>query len=131
MTQTLEQMMAAANAVIDTVAAHDAIERLADPQTAFVDVRNPSERNELGRIPGSLSAPRGHLEFYACPGSAMHNPVFSSGKRLLLYCASGGRSTLAAKTLKDMGVPNVAHIAGGFSAWLEAGGATISGPEGE
>jgi rhodanese-related sulfurtransferase len=52
----------------------------------------------------------------------MYSPAFDESKKLVLYCASGGRSTLAAKTLMDMGYTNVCHIAGGFSAWNEAGG---------
>ena len=51
-----------------------------------------------------------------------HDPIFNDGSSLILYCATGGRSTLATKTLIDMGVLNVAHIAGGFAAWKEAGG---------
>lgn len=122
----IEQLMAVANAVIDTVAVHDAIAYLEDPNVVFVDIRDATERAQVGEIPGAVHAPRGFLEFYADPAAAMHNPVFASGKRLLLFCASGGRSTLAAKTLFDMGVPNVAHIAGGFGAWREAGGAIES-----
>ena len=57
----------------------------------------------------------------------MHKTELSSGKRLVLYCASGGRSALAAKTLQDMGVDNVCHIAGGFTAWVESGGLVDSG----
>ncbi len=124
MTQNLEHMMAAPNAVIDTVAVHDAIEWLGNPNIVFVDIRNVDELAENGQIPDALHAPRGHLEFLVDPQSSMHNPVFASGKRLVLYCASGGRSTLAAKTLVDMGVPNVAHIAGGYGAWREADGPT-------
>jgi len=126
MKEDLEHMMATANAVIDTIAVHDAIASLDDSEIAFIDLRDEMEVKEHGEIPGAMSARRGHLEFYADPKSAMHNPVFASGKRLLLFCASGGRSTLAAKTLYDMGIPNVAHIAGGFGAWCEAGGPIVS-----
>ena len=119
---TVQEMLASANAVIDTISVHDAIANIDDPNIVFVDLRDASERAEAGEIPGAEHAPRGHLEFYADPATAMHNPVFASGKRLILFCASGGRSSLAAKTLLDMGVPNVAHIAGGFGAWKEAGG---------
>ncbi len=122
MNQTVEHLMAEANAVIATVAVNDAIAALTNPDVVFVDLRDATERSQHGQIPNAVYAPRGHLEFYADPATAMHNPVFASGKRLLLYCASGGRSTLAAKTLVDMGLPNIAHIAGGFGAWKEAGG---------
>ena len=64
------------------------------------------------------------LEFFADPESPMHNEAFSSGKKLVVFCGSGGRSALASKTLKDMGFHNVVHIAGGFTAWLQVGGPT-------
>jgi len=115
-------MIAAANAVIDTVPVHEAIAFLEDDDVIFIDIRDDGERADYGQIPGAVIAPRGYLEFLADTASAMHNPVFASGNRLVLYCASGGRSTLAAKTLYDMGIPRVAHIAGGFSAWQEAEG---------
>jgi len=73
-------------------------------------------------IPGAEPAPRGMLEFYADPESPYHKPVFASGKTLLLYCASAGRSALAARTLEEMGLEKVAHVAGGFRAWLAANG---------
>lgn len=122
MKQNIQHLMASAKAVIDTVSVHDAIECFSDSDTVFVDLRDSIERAEHGEIPGAQHAPRGSLEFYADPDAAMHNAVFSSGKRLILFCASGGRSALAAKTLYDMGIPNVAHLAGGIAAWREAGG---------
>ncbi len=75
-----------------------------------------------GRIPGAVHAPRGFLEFIADPASPMHKPELSSGKRLMIYCGSGGRSVLATKTLVDMGLDKVANIAGGFQAWVGTGG---------
>ena len=77
------------------------------------------------RSKNAVHAPRGLLEFYADPATRIHNPVFASGKKLVVFCATGGRSTLAAKTLVDMGVPNVVNLAGGFSAWREAGGRVL------
>jgi rhodanese-related sulfurtransferase len=61
------------------------------------------------------------LEFWAAPESPYHKPVFAQGKRLVLFCAAGWRSALATKTLQDMGLPDVAHIGGGFSGWKTAG----------
>jgi len=87
----------------------------------FIDIREGDER-EQGTIAGSVHVPRGFLEFHADPESQMHNPVFASGDRLILFCASGGRSALAAKTLVDMGFEDVCHVAGGMAAWREAGG---------
>jgi rhodanese-related sulfurtransferase len=122
----LQKMLAEANAVIATISVHDALSLVDDPDTAFVDIRETVERQQNGVIPSAVHAPRGFLEFIADPQGPMHNEVFSSGKRLILFCATGGRSTLASKTLMDMGFENVAHIAGGFAAWREAGGKTDS-----
>ena len=121
------KLIAEANAVIDTVAVHDAIPMLGDEDVAIIDIRDDTERAQNGEIPRAIHAPRGLLEFLADPETALHKPVFSSGKTLLLFCATGGRSTLAAKTLMDMGLSNVAHIGGGFAAWLEAGGPVDNG----
>lgn len=117
-----QQMMAAANAVIDTISIHDAMDCFSDSQFAFIDVRDDSERDATGQIPGAVSASRGFLEFIVDPSMPMHNPVFSSDKKLIVFCATGGRSTLATKTLIDMGLHNVQNMAGGFAAWKEAGG---------
>ena len=77
----------------------------------FVDVRERAE-HDAGAIAGAVAAPRGFLEFIADPTSPMHNAALSSGKRLVIYCASGGRSALAAKTLQDMGYSEVANLTG-------------------
>jgi rhodanese-related sulfurtransferase len=118
-----KQLLAEANAQIETVSVRDALTLVGDPDTVFVDIRHSDERDKSGSVSGAVHAPRGFLEFFADPESPMHRAEFGSGKRLVVYCASGGRSALAAKTLQDMGVPKVCHMAGGFSAWQEAGGA--------
>jgi len=119
-----KKMMAEANAVIETMAVKDAIEAYDDSDIVYVDVRETVEREKSGAIAGSLHVPRGFLEFMADPESPMHKPELMSGKLLVLYCASGGRSAFSAKTLIDMGydADRVCHIAGGFQAWQEAGG---------
>lgn len=66
--------------------------------------------------------PRGFLEFQADPTSPTHKPELGGSKKLVLYCGSGNRSALGAKTLKEMGITNVAHVAGGFAALQQAGG---------
>jgi rhodanese-related sulfurtransferase len=102
----------------------EAAARLAnDPDVVFVDVRDQGEREKTGTIKGAAHAPRAFLEFLADPASERHLSVFSSDKRFVLFCASGGRSALAAKTLKDMGLARVAHIAGGLPAWTARLGA--------
>ena len=114
-------MIASANAVIDTVSVHDALPLASDENVVFVDVREAGERAQ-GTIPGSIHAPRGFLEFIADPQGPMHKAEFASCKRLVIFCASGGRSAMSTKTLVDMGIKNAINMAGGMAAWREAGG---------
>jgi rhodanese-related sulfurtransferase len=92
-------------------------------EALVVDLREPEERAQNGAVPGATNAPRGMLEFYADPSSAYHRPEFEPARRTILYCASGGRSALAVETLQHMGYTSVAHLDGGFKAWLASGGA--------
>ena len=115
------QMLAEANAAIDNLSVKEALGKLGDPSTVFVDVREAQER-AAGHIPGSVHAPRGFLEFIADPEGPMHNPAIEPDKQIVVYCGSGGRSALAAKTLREMGFPRVCSLVGGISAWTEAGG---------
>lgn len=121
-TRGVRQLVAEANAAIDTVSVSDALVMHGEADVVFVDVRETVEIEQAGSIAGAMHAPRGFLEFMADPESPLHKPELASGARLLLYCASGGRSALAARSLVDMGMENVAHVAGGFAAWKEAGG---------
>lgn len=88
----------------------------------LVDLRDVREITREGRIPGSYHVPRGMLEFWIDPESVYHHETLSSADELVLYCNLGWRSALAAKTLQDMGIPNVAHIGGGIEAWRDQGG---------
>ena len=95
--------------------------RLHDPNVQIVDIRDPRELEREGTVPGALLAPRGMLEFWVDPESPYFKPVFADeGKEFILFCGAGWRSALATKTLKDMGMTNVAHIDGGFAAWKKA-----------
>jgi len=87
----------------------------------LVDLREPAEIAETGKISGSLHVPRGMLEFRADPASPYHIDGFDPERRTILHCASGARSALAAAALQDMGYTNVAHVDGGFKAWVAAG----------
>ena len=87
----------------------------------LVDLREPQERETTGVIAGAVSAPRGMLEFYADPSLPYHKEEFDPERRIILHCASGGRSALGAATLQEMGYKNVAHLDGGFKAWQESG----------
>ena len=120
-------LLGQANAEIDTISIEEAKRQVGAEDILFVDVRETQEVQNTGGIPGHVHVPRGFLEFIADPDSPMHKIALSSGKRLVLYCASGGRSALAAKTLQDMGVNNVCHISGGYTAWVESGGPSDAG----
>ena len=117
------QLIGEALAEVASISVDDALAHAGGEDTLFVDVRERAEQS-AGAIAGAVAAPRGFLEFIADPASPMHAPALSSGKRLIVYCASGGRSALAAKTLQDMGYADVANLTGGFQAWSEAGGPT-------
>ena len=86
-----------------------------------LDSREIQEQVDLGTIPGAILAPRGMLEFWADPDSPYYRDYFSEEKRIVLFCAAGGRSALATKALKDMGYPNVAHLESGFNGWKRCG----------
>ena len=117
------QLIGEALAEVGSISVDEALELVDGGDAVFVDVRERAE-HAAGAIAGAVAAPRGFLEFIADPASPMHNAALSAGKRLVIYCASGGRSALAAKTLQDMGYSEVANLTGGFQAWTEAGGPT-------
>jgi len=99
----------------------DAVEaELASGDAVLVDIREADEV-AAGHIAGSTHIPRGMLEFRADPTSPYHQAPLDPSKRVILHCASGGRSALAAATLKEMGYEDVAHLDGGINAWKEAG----------
>jgi rhodanese-related sulfurtransferase len=115
-----KELIASAMTQIETVPLAKAQDLLGDSNTVFVDIRDVRELEREGTIPNAMHAPRGMLEFWVDPESPYYKPIFGEGKRLVLYCASAWRSALATETLQRMGVPNVSHLEGGFSAWKKA-----------
>ena len=109
-----------AMAEIETLSLEKAQKLLTDPNVVFVDIRDVRELERDGMIPNALHAPRGMLEFWVDPDSPYYKPIFGEGKRLILYCASAWRSALSTQTLQRMGVPEICHLEGGFSAWKKA-----------
>lgn len=106
----------------------DAVEReLGAGDVVLVDLREAAELESAGRIAGSIHIPRGMLEFRADPGGPYHQAELDPAKRIIVHCASGGRSALAAATLQDMGYSRVAHLATGLNGWKEAG-KPVEGP---
>ncbi len=106
---------------IENLSVEDLKAELGAPNLLLADIREIQERVDAGTIPGSKHAPRGMLEFWADPESPYYRDWFEEDKRIVLFCAGGGRSALAAKALMDMGFENVAHLAPGFTGWQKAG----------
>ncbi|UCH16053.1 MAG: rhodanese-like domain-containing protein [Burkholderiales bacterium] len=124
MKKTAHSMVQEAMEAIRTFSVEEARDLHGRDDVQFIDIRDVRELERDGVIPGAFHAPRGMLEFWACPDSKYHKPVFATGKQLVLFCAAGWRSALATKTLQDMGLENVGHIGGGFEAWKQAGAPT-------
>ncbi|MGA2412542.1 MAG: rhodanese-like domain-containing protein [Candidatus Binataceae bacterium] len=120
--KTVKDLVAEANAEIETIDAQQAIKLKEDPNVLLVDLRDIRELNRDGKVPGALHAPRGMLEFWVDPESPYYREVFGTGKKFVFFCAGGLRSALAAQTVQRMGLEPVCHIEGGFRAWKEAGG---------
>src|SRR4051812_1447279 len=122
MALSVKQMMEAANAAVPKITAAQAREMIEKGNTLVVDVRDAPEVEKSGKVAGAVHVSRGMLEFRADPESPYHDKSFSKDKTVILYCASGGRSALAAKVLKDMGYDQVYNV-GAFKDWAESGGA--------
>jgi rhodanese-related sulfurtransferase len=118
--KTAAQMVAEAKQRIDNLSVAEVAAELTAGNVTLVDIREPAEL-EGGSIPGMIHAPRGMLEFYADPASPYHRAEFDPNTRVVLYCASSGRSALAVDMLQQLGYTDVAHLDGGFNAWKAAG----------
>jgi rhodanese-related sulfurtransferase len=120
MPTTVKELLAAANAAVPRLQPQEAREKMRGGDVLIVDVRDPSEVQASGKIKGAVNVSRGMLEFRADPESPYHDPAFAKDKTVLVYCASGGRSALSGKTLRDLGYASVLNI-GGFKELAEAG----------
>jgi rhodanese-related sulfurtransferase len=119
--KTAAELVAEAKQRVVNLTVADVAAEIEAGDPLIVDIREPAERDENGSIPGAISAPRGMLEFYADPTSPYHRAELDPNRRVILHCAAGGRSALAADTLQQMGYTDVAHLDGGFTAWKQAG----------
>jgi len=119
--KTVQAMLAEAEAAVPRISPDEAKALVGLPDVLFLDVREPAEVAASGKVPGALAIPRGLVEFRADPASTLHDKAFDRTKTVVAYCASGGRSALVGKTLKEMGYNNVRNL-GGFKGWLDAGG---------
>ncbi len=120
MPSSVKEMLAAANAAVPRLQPAKLREMMDAGDVLIVDVRDPSEVQQSGKIKGAVNVSRGMLEFRADPESPYHNPAFQKEKQVVLYCASGGRSALSGKTLKELGYGSVFN-AGAFKELAEAG----------
>ncbi len=124
-TKGYQALVDEAMAQVTTYSVQQVLQRLNDPTLQIVDIRDVRELQAEGTVPGSYHAPRCMLEFWVDPASPYHKKIFANeGKEFVLFCGAGWRSALAAKTLQDMGMTNVAHIEGGFTDWVKAGAPT-------
>jgi rhodanese-related sulfurtransferase len=122
MTTSVKQLMEAANAAVTKITPAQAQVMIGKGDALIIDVRDATEVAKTGKIAGAANVSRGMLEFRADPESPYHDKSFAKDKTVILYCASGGRSALAGKTLKDMGYAAVFNL-GAFKDWAESGGA--------
>ncbi len=118
--ETVKDMVAAAKAGIENLTPADVADELARGDVLLVDLREPTETVD-GVIPGAVLAPRGMLEFHADRSTPYHMDGFDPARRVIVYCASGSRSALGASALQQLGYRDVAHLEGGYKAWVEQG----------
>jgi rhodanese-related sulfurtransferase len=121
MPKSLKELVEAANAVVPRVTAEQAQQMIADG-ALVVDVREPAEVEQSGKVAGAVHVPRGMVEFRADPESPYYEKSFAKDRPVIVYCAAGGRAALAGQVLKDMGYGDVYNL-GGFSDWANSGGA--------
>lgn len=121
MTKSAAELVTEAKARVENLSVSEVAAELAAGDALLVDLREPEELAATGTIPGAVAVPRGMLEFRADPTSPYHQDGFDPSRRVILHCASGGRSALAAVALQEMGYDRVAHLDGGITAWKDAG----------
>ena len=119
--KSVKDLVAEANAKIQTISFAEAEGLLSSSKHVFVDLRDIRELQKTGKIPNAFSCPRGMLEFWIDPQSPYHKEIFNQDKTYIFYCASAWRSALSTLTAQEMGLTPVCHLEGGFSAWQKAG----------
>lgn len=121
MAKSVKEMLPGANSVVPKITADEARNMVTNENALVVDVRDASEVQASGKIKGAINVSRGMLEFRADAESPYHDKSFVTDRPIILYCASGGRSALSGKVLKEMGYEKVYNL-GGFKDWAESGG---------
>ena len=120
-TKTLEALLIEANELVKRLSYDESVELINNTQTVIIDVREESEVYNLGVIKNAIHIPRGLIEFKLSPNSPNNPVLINDDTNILVYCAGGYRSALAAKSLLDLGFKNVYNL-GGFQEWVESGG---------
>ena len=128
MAKSMAQMIAEARARVENLGPDQVAGEMAGGKPLLVDLREEAERAEDGVIPGAIHVPTGALASVADPASPTHHPEFDPARRIILHCASGVRSALAANAMAGLGYGNVAHLDGGIHAWEAAGQPVESAP---
>ena len=121
MSNGIKELLAAANAAVPRITPAEAQRMIASGGAIVVDVRDAPEVEKSGKVAGALHVSRGMLEFRADPDSPYHDKHFSRERPVIVYCASGGRSALSGKALKDLGYAEVYNL-GAFNDWVSNGG---------
>jgi rhodanese-related sulfurtransferase len=120
MPASVKELLQEANSAVRRISPADAQSMIEKGEAVVVDVRDSAEVQASGKVPGALNISRGMIEFRADADTPYHEPKLQKDKPVILYCASGGRSALAGKTLKDFGYTEVYNL-GAFKDWAEAG----------
>ena len=120
-TKSLEELLIEANDLVKRLSYDESVDLITNTQTVIIDVREESEVYNLGLIKNALHIPRGLIEFKLSPNSPNNPVLINDDTNILVYCAGGYRSALAAKSLMDLGFRNVYNL-GGFQEWVESGG---------
>jgi rhodanese-related sulfurtransferase len=120
-TKSLEELLIEANDLVKRLSYDESVDLITNTQTIIIDVREESEVYNLGLIKNAVHIPRGLIEFKLSPNSPNNPVLIDDNTNILVYCAGGYRSALAAKSLLDLGFKNVYNL-GGFQEWVESGG---------
>ena len=119
---SVKKIVKEALASVDSISVQEAKSLIENERYQFVDVRELSEQQNVGVIPGAILSSRGMIEFHIDPDSPLHKSEFAQEKTYIFYCASGARSALAAVAAKDMGLKPVVNMAGGITDWIKNSG---------
>ena len=124
-TKSAKDIVQEALAALPAISVEEALSLVGSPDHIFVDLCDGTEQAKTGIIQDAVASSRGMMEFHIDPESPAHKPEFNQDKTYVFYCASGGRSAMAAIAAMDMGLLPVVNLAGGVGAWKKAGGALV------